>query len=132
MEIVFDKASKFYEPQSKVTGTITIKDAKFSDLKNFEITAEAYMDTVSQIRGNMGRPPMDPADRIYFMKKKVDWNEGTGGNGKTRTFSFLNEATVEGEKLLDTYVGVEFSILVSLMAILIYLGTVQGDSRGKD
>lgn len=116
MEVTFDKASKFYEPSEKVTGTISLKDSKFTDLKQFEVTAECYMDTVSQIRGNMGRPPMDPADRIYFMKKKVDWNDGQGG--KTRTFNFVNEATVEGEKLLDTYVGVEFSILVSCWRVL--------------
>jgi len=29
------------------------------------------MDTVSQIRGSMGRPPLEEKDKIYFMKKEV-------------------------------------------------------------
>jgi hypothetical protein len=33
------------------------------------------MDTVSIIRGNIGRPPLREEDRIYFMKKKVVLSE---------------------------------------------------------
>jgi hypothetical protein len=29
------------------------------------------MDTVSQIRGNLGRPPLEEKDKIYFMKQGV-------------------------------------------------------------
>jgi hypothetical protein len=36
------------------------------------ITLEAYgyMDTVSQIRGKIGRGPLPEADKVYFMKKR--------------------------------------------------------------
>ena len=51
MEITFDRASKFYEPGEKVTGVMELKDApwaiRIADLKNIEVKAEAYMDTVS-------------------------------------------------------------------------------------
>lgn len=116
MEVVFDKASKFYEPGEKVTGTMTIKEwgSKFSELKNFVIKAESYMDTVSQIRGNQGRPPLDEKLRTYFMKKNVEFAD-VPGQKTQRTFSFILESTEESEKLIDAYVGVDFSIVVSLM-----------------
>ena len=112
MEITVDKASKFYEPGEKVTGQIHFKDFKIYDIKGDSLTckAEAYMDTVSQIRGNMGRPPLEEKDRIYFMKKTVQI-EKDGVN--TKKFNFSLEATEGDEKLIDAYVGVEFSIVVS-------------------
>jgi hypothetical protein len=33
------------------------------------------MDTVSMIRGNIGRPPLKEEDKIYFMEKKVNISE---------------------------------------------------------
>lgn len=80
MEITFDRASKFYEPGEKVGGQLILKDwgTKFSDLKNFTVRAESYMDTVSQIRGNMGRPPLEEKLRTYFMKKSVEFKEVQG------------------------------------------------------
>ena len=112
MELTFDRASKFYEPGEKVTGLMTFKELKYSDFTEFSIIAECYQDTVSQIRGNMGRPALDPKDRTYFMKKDVDHKEVTG-NKFQRKVEFLLEATEPNEKLLDVYVGVEFSIIVS-------------------
>lgn len=49
MEIIFDRASKFYEPGERVGGLMNIKDwgTKFADLKNIVMRAESYMDTVS-------------------------------------------------------------------------------------
>ena len=83
------------------------------------------MDTVSEIRGINGRPPLPEDKRIYFMKKSVaikDQLPGTpvapnapvGGSKFLKTFEFILESTEKNEKLYDTYVGVEFSILVSL------------------
>jgi hypothetical protein len=116
MDINFDRASKFYEPGEKVTGTMYLSNAswayKMSETKNMEVYAESYMDTVSVIRGNMGRPPLEEKDRIYFMKKKVEF-EDVKAKSRERTFSFVLEATEKGEKLLDAYVGVEFSVIVS-------------------
>lgn len=40
------------------------------------------MDTVSQIRGNMGRPALDPKDRTIFMNKDVDHRDSTNNPGK--------------------------------------------------
>ncbi len=45
------------------------------------VLAEGYMDTVSIIRGNIGRPPQKEEDRIYFMKKKFTLAE----SGKVTT-----------------------------------------------
>ena len=113
MEITVDKASKFYEPGEKVTGQIHFKDFKIYDIKgdSLFVKAEAYMDTVSQIRGNMGRPPLEEKDRIYFMKKTVLYEKD---QVNTKKFSFQLEATEGDEKLIDAYVGVEFSIVVSI------------------
>ncbi len=62
------------------------------------LIAEAYMDTVSIIRGNIGRPPLKEEDRIVFMKKKVTLSDG----GKVSTsqaipFEFVLEATEKNE-----------------------------------
>ena len=61
----------------------------------------------------MGRPPLDESDRTYFMKKPVEHKENPGNN-KSRLFEFLLESTEAGEKLIDAYVGVDFSIVVSI------------------
>ena len=71
------------------------------------------MDTVSIIRGQIGRPPLKEEERVYFMKKKIALSEG----GKLNTsspvpFEFVMEPTERGEALVDAYVGVEFSVIV--------------------
>lgn len=76
--------------------------------------AICFMDTVSQIRGNMGRPALDESRKIYMMKKDVDHQDNAGKGG--RKFEFLLEATEGGEKLIDGYVGVEFSIVYKVTA----------------
>ena len=75
LAINFDRASKFYEPGEKVTGTLDLKELKFADFTSMSVIAECYQDTVSQIRGSMGRPPLDPEKRTYFMKKDVSTSE---------------------------------------------------------
>ena len=51
MEIILDRASKFYEPGEKVTGQIVFNDFKLSDVEKgavgLTLKAESYMDTVS-------------------------------------------------------------------------------------
>ena len=75
------------------------------------------MDTVSQIRGNHGRPALHEEDRIYFMKKRmVLASEGRLNTQNPMEFSFVLEATEKGEQLLDAYVGVEFSIIVIIIS----------------
>ena len=79
MEITFDRASKFYEPGEKVTGMLSLPIGKFSDLKGkIDIKGESYMDTVSQIRGKSGRPPLPENERTYFMKKDIDMKDPIG------------------------------------------------------
>ena len=56
------------------------------------------MDTVSMIRGNIGRPALKEEERIYFMKKRIILSE----NGRINTsnpvpFEFVLEATEKGE-----------------------------------
>ena len=54
-----------------VTGTCTVAGAQMAiEYSGYTLVAEAYMDTVSAIRGNQGRPPLPVGDRIYFMEKK--------------------------------------------------------------
>jgi len=63
----------------------------------------------------MGRPPLDESMRIYFMKKDVKHSEDPKAGAKGgRIFEFVLEATEPNEKLLDSYVGVEFSILYKI------------------
>ncbi len=53
LDIQFDRASKFYEPGERVTGTACVANQTFSfEYQSYTLLAEAYMDTVSQIRGN--------------------------------------------------------------------------------
>jgi hypothetical protein len=60
----------------------------------------------------MGRPGLLEKDRTYFMKKTVEYRADPG-NPKNFLFEFLLESTEVGEKLIDAYVGVDFSIVVS-------------------
>ena len=78
------------------------------------LEALGYMDTVSMIRGNIGRPPLKEEERIYFMKRKLTLSEGGRINTtNAMTFDFVLEATESGEQIIDAYVGVEFSIIVN-------------------
>lgn len=111
LEIVFDKASKFYEPGETVTGTVKVLNRTSMDHGAVVLTAEAYMDTVSAIRGNVGRQPLPADQRIYFMKKQ----HTVCASGRTTPqdlikFNFQNEAS-SAHPLIDAYVGVDFSIV---------------------
>ena len=56
LDIQFDRASKFYEPGEQVTGTCVLNSANQLptnfEYQSYTMVAEAYMDTVSAIRGN--------------------------------------------------------------------------------
>lgn len=115
LEVKLDRASKFYEPGERVTGTITVNDTQ-SQIQHsgLYLLAEGYMDTVSIIRGNIGRPPMKEEDRVVFMKKKVTLQDsGKVTTSNTIPFDFVLEATEKNEQLLEAYIGVEFSVVVS-------------------
>lgn len=78
------------------------------------------MDTVSLIRGNLGRAALPKERRIYFMKKNetVKENDMLFAGGDPLNFSFKLEST-SGSPLVDSYVGVDFSIVYKLTVKLI-------------
>jgi hypothetical protein len=126
LDIQFAKASKFYEPLETVSGTVAVTTAKtYTDHGEFSITAEAYMDTVSAIRGNLGKGPMRPTDRFVFMCKNIIVSH----SGKTIAheplkFSFTLDKTGQ-HALIDAYVGIEFSIVYKVTAKVMIYGKEQ-------
>ena len=99
LEVKLDRASKFYEPGERVTGTITVNDTQ-SQIQHSGITllAEGYMDTVSIIRGNIGRPALKEEDRVVLMKKKFSLSDGgKASTGSAIPFEFILEATEKNE-----------------------------------
>jgi hypothetical protein len=62
------------------------------------LEAEGFMDTVSMIRGNIGRPALKEEDRIVFMKKRVTISDGGKINsGQGIPFDFILEANTGKE-----------------------------------
>ena len=56
------------------------------------------MDTVSIIRGSIGRPPLKEEERIYFMKKKFTLAEsGRVNHYSPIPFEFILEANQKNE-----------------------------------
>ena len=109
----FDRANKIYSPNETVTGTITLKNSEQQmAFEHVKLEAEAYMDTVSLIRGNLGRPALPKDRRIYFMSKELTIAENgiLYPGGDPVPFSFKLESTTQN-KLIDSYVGVDFSIV---------------------
>mmetsp|Transcript_24681 Transcript_24681/g.17378 ORF Transcript_24681/g.17378 Transcript_24681/m.17378 type:complete len:163 (-) Transcript_24681:511-999(-) len=131
-DIQFDKASKFYMPGETVSGTIVVKEAKnYLDHQGISLVAESFMDTVSAIRGNMGRPPLKPEDRTVFMKKDVSCQRaGKVISSEPVRFEFVLEATGK-YPLIDAYVGVEFSIVYKVTVTMVKSATkvVTGDAQ---
>ena len=98
-----------------------VNEAGSSLISHVGITldADAFMDTVSMIRGNIGRPALKEEDKIYFMRKKITLAEmGKISGQQAIPFEFVLEATVPGQHLLDAYIGVEFSIVVNYILII--------------
>ena len=116
LEVVFDRANKLYQPGETVGGTIVLKNFEGQmQYDKVDLEAEAYMDTVSLIRGNLGRPALPKDKRIYFMIKQqtVQENGMLFSGGDPLPFSCKLESTTEN-KLIDSYVGVDFSIVYKL------------------
>jgi len=77
------------------------------------------MDTVSIIRGNIGRPPMKEEDRVMFMRKRFSISDGGKvSTGSPLPFEFVLEATEKNEHLLEAYIGVEFSVVYEVSVTL--------------
>ena len=120
LDIQFDRANKIYQPNEMVTGTIVLQDSDTQVAYNsIELEAEAYMDTVSLIRGKLGRKALPKAQRIYFMKKKETVKQSgiAFPGGEPVSFSFKMESTTNNP-LIDSYVGVDFSIVFEVMVSL--------------
>lgn len=76
------------------------------------------MDTVSQIRGNQGRPPLPEKDRIYFMKQKLDFNT-PGKFNQIEPLKFQYDMAATSQlPLIDAYIGVDFSIVYEVIITL--------------
>ena len=76
------------------------------------LLAKGYLDTVSIIRGSYGREALKEEQRIYFMNLKQE----LGGPGVLQCktwykFEFVLKANVGSEELVESYIGVDFSIL---------------------
>ena len=56
LDVQVDRANKIYQPGETVSGTISLKNSdRQLQFESVELEAEAYMDTVSLIRGAVGR-----------------------------------------------------------------------------
>ena len=87
--------------------------------------AEGFMDTVSIIRGDLGRGPLPADKRIMFMSKEKMLNEnGIMFPTDPMKFDFILEATTNN-KLIDNYVGVDFSIIYKVTITLKKKGEVK-------
>lgn len=132
LEVKLDRASKFYEPGERVTGTVAVIDSQSQvPHSGISVVAEAYMDTVSIIRGNIGRPPMKEEDRILFMRKKFSLSDGGKvTTGSPMPFEFVLEATEKNEQLLEAYIGVEFSVVYEVTVTMLRSGkAVKGSEK---
>lgn len=113
LDVQFNRANKIYQPSEAVVGTIALKNLDQNvNYDSVTLEAEAYMDTVSLIRGNLGRPALPKEKRIVLMTKsyKVAENGILFPNGDPLAFSFKLESTTSNP-LIDSYVGVDFSIV---------------------
>ena len=76
------------------------------------------MDTVSEIRGDLGRAPLPANERIMFMRKeKTLAEDGILFPNDPMKFDFVLESTTNN-KLIDNYVGVDFSIVYKVSVSL--------------
>jgi hypothetical protein len=68
LEVKLDRASKYYNPGETVTGMFKYDDGTPQvQHQGLQVTAKAYLDTVSIIRGSYGREALKEEERIYFM-----------------------------------------------------------------
>lgn len=73
--------------------------------------------------GKYGRPPLKEHERIYFLKDRKELEpSGWINTKKEYNFEYELEANIAGEKLVETYVGVDFSIIYEV-SILVLKGS---------
>ena len=113
LDVQFDRANKLYMPGENVTGTVELKKCLSPNIQydTIHLEAEGFMDTVSIIRGDLGRAPLPPNERIMFMSKGKQIAEGgIMFPNDPMKFDFVLESNTQN-KLIDNYVGVDFSII---------------------
>lgn len=109
-----------YQPGESVSGTIELKRCNAPNVAydSVHMLAEGFMDTVSIIRGDLGRGPLPPEKRIMFMSKEKTLNQnGIMFPTDPMKFDFILESTAK-DKLIDNYVGVDFSIVYKVTITL--------------
>ena len=121
IEIKLDRADKYYEPGEMLGGTFTYNDvAGGSNHQGVTMNVQGYLDTVSIIRGKYGRPPLKEQDRIYFLKERKEIQKAGYITSKSpHNFEYELEANVAGEQLVETYVGVDFSIIYEVEIVVL-------------
>lgn len=120
ISIKFDRADKYYEPGDTLGGTYTYHDSTGTNHNGIVLSVHGYLDTVSIIRGKYGRGPLKEHERIYFLKdRKEIVKSGYLEANKEVSFEYELEANIAGEKLIETYVGVDFSIIYEVMILVL-------------
>lgn len=121
LTIKFDRADKYYEPGDMLGGTYTYNDTVGGAThQGVVLNIQGYLDTVSVIRGKYGRGPLKEHERIYFLKdRKEIAAPGYIEAKKDIQFEYELEANVAGESLVETYVGVDFSIIYEVTIIIL-------------
>ena len=119
--IKLDRADKYYEPGEILGGTYLYEDPSGgTSHQGVSMNVVGYLDTVSIIRGKYGRPPLKEQDRIYFLKDRKEIEPaGYIASKETYNFEYELEANISGEQLVETYVGVDFSIVYEVEIIVL-------------
>ncbi|CAI2377863.1 unnamed protein product [Moneuplotes crassus] len=112
LEIELDRADKYYAPGEMLGGTYIYNDTVGIQHQGIVLNVSGYLDTVSIIRGKYGRGPLKESERIYFLKDRKELTSpGFLEVKKEIPFEYELQSNVPGENLVETYVGVDFSII---------------------
>lgn len=112
LTITLDRADKYYKPGENLGGFYTYNDTVGAQHQGVIINVLGYLDTVSIIRGKYGRGALKESERIYFLKdRKEISSSGYIEANKEIPFEYELNANIAGEELVETYVGVDFSII---------------------
>jgi len=124
VSVKLDRADKYYEPGDLLGGTYKYQDvAGGTQHQGIVLLVQGYLDTVSIIRGKYGRGPLKEHERIYFVKERKEIvSPGYLEAKKDIPFEYELESNIAGESLVETYVGVDFSIIYEV-SILILKGS---------
>lgn len=121
LTVKLDRADKYYEPGDTLGGTYLYEDSSGgTNHQGVIMNIHGYLDTVSVIRGKYGRPPLKENERIYFLKDRVELaKSGYLESKKEMPFEYELEANISGESLVETYVGVDFSIIYEVTILVL-------------